>query len=144
MPCSALKLPLNSPHDVVNHAAQLVFNGLQLRGMTAVPLVDVEMKVAVAEMPVRDEQSLRNVFRDPLAGALDEGGTLDTGTEMSCLRLGPSLRCASGIVSRSRQNASRSRAAQRDGAIEHPAGFVRIGQGLFEQRLERLAGARAR
>ncbi len=36
-------------------------------------------------------------------------GTCETGTEMSCLRLAPSLRCASGMDSRSRQNISRSR-----------------------------------
>ena len=49
-------------------------------------------------------------------------GTCDTGTEMSCLRLAPSLRCASGMDSRSRQNASRSRSFCATAAsVTHPS-----------------------
>ena len=49
---------------------RFLFDRLELEGLRAGPLVDVEMQVAVAEMAVGHEHTLRNVLRHPGARRL--------------------------------------------------------------------------
>ena len=145
MPCSALKLPPNSRTRSWMARLRLLLDGLQLEGLRAGALVDVEVQVAVAQVAVRRRARPAECCCATQSPATSmKRGTCDTGTEMSCLRLAPSLRCASGMDSRSRQNASRSRSFCATAGVADPAGFERARQRLLEQRVERLVGARGR
>src|SRR6186713_96160 len=66
-------------HEVVDSALHFLLHRLQLRGLGARTLVDVEVQIAVAEMAIGDQHALRNVLSHPAAGDFDEARHLRHG-----------------------------------------------------------------
>src|SRR5688500_14184865 len=62
--------------EIMNRALRLGLDRQQLRGRAARALVDVEVQVAVAQVPVCAKNALRHVVLDPAARDFDEAGYL--------------------------------------------------------------------
>ena len=81
-------------------------------------LTHVEMQIAVAQVAVAHDLALGDQPRAPAPSPPSMSlGMHDTGTEMSCLRLAPWWRCASGTDSRSFHIACALREGRRDRGV---------------------------